>query len=85
MLGERVGGEFCEKMFRRSFKKSDDEATTNVFYMSLLHGDIVKCVVCRLYLDECVECVAGDEIGVVKCRQVSSKPRDGLHRVAPPL
>jgi hypothetical protein len=67
------------------------EATADVFYMLLPHGDVVRCVMYRSYLGKCNNSGIVGGVGVVKRRRVGSyrgasvtrKLRDDLHRVAP--
>ena len=46
-----------------------DEANTWIFYLLMSHGDVVRYVVFRRYMDESVDCVVGGRFGVVKCRE----------------
>ena len=68
LLGERFGDECCVKQGQSVCRDLAVEATANVFYLFLPHGDDVKCMMCRSSLDECVDCVVGGGVGVVKRR-----------------
>ena len=70
LLGERVGGECCAKRVRCIGFVSAVEASADVFYVSLPHGDAVGCSMRKSYLGEKLGSFVCGGVGVMKRRQV---------------
>ncbi len=68
LLVERVGGECCDFFFVCGCFDVVVDASADVFYVFLPHGDVVWCLMRRNYLGEEFDGAVGGGVGVVKRR-----------------
>ncbi len=70
LLVERVGGECCDRTFCCGYFDAVFEASADVFYVFMPHGDDVRCLIRKHHLGEKFDGVVGGGVGVVKRRQL---------------